>query len=127
MSPEPIPSPDLTAALLTPLSPPVQQPPQLTAPAPAPTAEPAPAPDAQAPAEGLEGVVGETVAAVSIIVKPAAAVAVASNFGFPLVLMVAVVLFLVIQTRVDRRDPRLRAALGSTTESLVPFEDEERL
>jgi hypothetical protein len=43
------------------------------------------------------------------------------------VLTVAVALFLVIQTRVDRRDPRLRAALGAGAERLVPFEDEEGL
>jgi hypothetical protein len=64
---------------------------------------------------------------VSIVIQPAAAVAVASTFGFPIVLSVAVALFLVIQTRVDRRDPRLRAALGAGTERVVPFVDEEAL
>jgi hypothetical protein len=69
--------------------------------------------------------VDETVAAIAVVVQPAAAAAVVSSFGFPLVLMGAVVLFLVIQTRVDRRDPRLQAALRSGPEPLVPFEDED--
>jgi hypothetical protein len=43
------------------------------------------------------------------------------------VLSIAVALFLVIQTRVDRRDPRLRNALGASAERLVPFEDEDVL
>ncbi len=99
---------------------------RLTAPVPAPTAEPAPAPMAAKP-QGLEAVVVDTVATVALVVKPAAAVAVASTFGFPLILMAAVLLFLMIQGRLDHRDARLRAALGQTAEAVVPFEDEERL
>lgn len=64
---------------------------------------------------------------VTRVVKPQAAVAVAATFGFPLVLTLAVVLFLVLQGRADSRDPKLREALASSADSVVPFEDEERL
>jgi hypothetical protein len=61
------------------------------------------------------------------VVKPAAAAAVASTFTFPLALMVAVLVFVVAQSRVDHRDPKLRAAPRSTAETLLPFEDEVAL
>jgi hypothetical protein len=41
--------------------------------------------------------------------------------------MLAVLLFLVVQSRLDDRDPKLRAAPGSTAETLLTFEDEEAL
>jgi hypothetical protein len=63
----------------------------------------------------------------AIIVKPAAAAAVASSFAFPLILMVIVLFFLVVQPRMDGRDPKLRNAPRSTKESLVPFEEEGAL
>ncbi|HYC06368.1 MAG TPA: hypothetical protein VEG29_00455 [Candidatus Binatia bacterium] len=64
---------------------------------------------------------------VSSVVKPAAAAAVATTFSFPLALMLAVLLFLLCQSFLDRRDPKLRAAPGSRTETTVPFEEEEKL
>ena len=56
-------------------------------------------------------------------VQPAAAVAVAATFGFPLALMLAVVLFLVVQSRLDGRDPKLRAAPMTTADTYLPFAD----
>jgi hypothetical protein len=93
----------------------------------APAAEPAPAPAEPKSGDALQAVVDETVGVVSVVVQPAAAATVASTFGFPLGLMLAVVLFLAIQTRLDRRDARLRAALDARRDQLVPFEEEEQL
>lgn len=60
-------------------------------------------------------------------VRPEAAAKVATTFGFPLVLMLAVLLFLVIQDLIDRRDPKLRAAPRTVTETLQKFRDEDEL
>jgi hypothetical protein len=60
----------------------------------------------------------------AVIVKPAAAAAVASSFAFPLLLMLIVVFFLVVQPRMDGRDPKLRKAPRTTGETLVEFEEE---
>ena len=75
----------------------------------------------------LEAVLSATVGKVSAVVKPEAAAAVAQTFGFPLALMVAVVLFLIVQGRVDDRDPKLRAAPLTTAETVVPFQEEQYL
>ncbi|MDO8484533.1 MAG: hypothetical protein Q7S35_06265, partial [Candidatus Limnocylindrales bacterium] len=69
------------------------------------------------------GVVSGVAFQVQASVKPAAAVYVASTFSFPLALMLAVLLFVVIQSRLDARDPKLRARLAAT-ETFIPFEDE---
>jgi hypothetical protein len=61
------------------------------------------------------------------VVRPAAAAAVASSFTFPLLLMLAVLLFLAIQAQLDRRDPKLRNAPRTTAETFLPFEDEAQL
>jgi hypothetical protein len=63
----------------------------------------------------------------ALVVKPNAAVAVASSFAFPLALMAVVLFFLVIQPRLDGRDPKLRAAPRTSNESLVLFEEEGSL
>jgi hypothetical protein len=63
----------------------------------------------------------------SVLVKPTAAAVVATSFAFPLILMVVVVLFLVTQPRMDGRDPKLRAAPRTASETLVPFEEEGAL
>jgi len=77
---------------------------------------------------GLVNEISDTVAAgVSTVVKPAAAAAVATTFSFPLALMVIVLLFLLVQSRVDRRDPRLKQAGGAGPEALLGFEDEDLL
>jgi hypothetical protein len=86
-----------------------------------------------APVKGLDPagfagtVIYEAATRVSTVVKPVAAAAVATTFTFPLVLMLAVLLFLLVQRRLDDRDPKLRAAPRSTAEALLEFEDEDRL
>ncbi len=64
---------------------------------------------------------------VEAAVKPAAVAAVATTFGFPIALMVAVLLFLLIQGRLDGRDPKLRAAPLTAADTTVAFIDEEAL
>ena len=72
--------------------------------------------------------VGESVAdTVDTVVKPRAAAVVATTFTFPLALMILVVVFLVVQPRVDRMDPKLRAAPGTASDTLLGFEDEDAL
>ena len=72
----------------------------------------------------LDYVADAAVDQAEIIVKPAAAAAVASSFAFPLILMLAVLFFLVVQPRMDGRDPKLRNAPRSASETLVQFEED---
>jgi hypothetical protein len=60
-------------------------------------------------------------------IKPAAAAAVASTFGFPLILMIFVLIFLLVQSRLDARDPKLRVAPLTPADGLVAFRDEDEL
>jgi hypothetical protein len=60
-------------------------------------------------------------------VRPEVAAAVATTFGFPLGLALAVVAFLVLQNRLDHRDPKLRAAASSWTERTLPYTREDEL
>ena len=71
--------------------------------------------------------VGGAAAEVSKVVKPAAAAALATSFSFPLILMFIVIGFLVIQPRLDSRDPKLRAAAQNKAETTLTFEDEAEL
>jgi hypothetical protein len=57
-------------------------------------------------------------------IRPEVAVAVATTFGFPLALALLVLLFLLVQSRLDDRDPKLRAAARSQGHLLVGFEDD---
>ena len=59
--------------------------------------------------------------------RPEAAVAVATEFTFPLTLALAVVGYLVIQGLVDRRDPKLRMAPQHAGETFMRFVAEEQL
>jgi hypothetical protein len=61
------------------------------------------------------------------VVSADAAVAVAAEFRFPLILALAVLLFLVVQDQVDRRDPKLRAAPQHAAETLIGFKPEYEL
>ena len=61
------------------------------------------------------------------VVRPEAAVAVAAEFTFPLALALAVLIFLVIQEQVDRRDPKLRMAPQHVGETLMQFQSEDQL
>jgi hypothetical protein len=62
-----------------------------------------------------------------MVVKPQAAAAVATTFGFPLVLMMAVLTFLLVQGFVDARDPKLRKAPRSKADVVLEFQEEARL
>jgi hypothetical protein len=104
----------------TPIDPPVQPEPD-PGPAPAVVLQPT------EPSSLVDVVLEQAAAQVSTVVKPAAAAAVATTFGFPLALMAAVAFYLAAQWRVDLRDPKLRAAPQTTAETVVPFEEEERL
>jgi hypothetical protein len=57
-------------------------------------------------------------------VQPEAVQAVAETFSFPLALMLAVFLFLFVQHRLDRRDPKLRNGPAAGTEIVIPFVEE---
>ena len=72
-------------------------------------------------------VLSAAVSQVGQVVRPEAAVAVAAEFGFPLALAAAVLGFLLIQGYVDRRDPKLRMAPQSMSETYVRFSMEEQL
>jgi hypothetical protein len=61
------------------------------------------------------------------VVRPEAAIAVAAEFTFPLALALAVLVFLVIQEQVDRRDPKLRMAPQHVAETFVHFKAEDQL
>ena len=71
----------------------------------------------------LTGAVGN----VGLILRPEAALAVATEFTFPMALALAVLIFLVVQDQVDRRDPKLRVAPQHTADTFVRFEPEEAL
>jgi hypothetical protein len=72
-------------------------------------------------------VLGAAIAQVAKIIKPQAAVVVAAAFGFPLILSILVVLFLLAQGRFDARDPKLRMAPQTRVETVIPFKDEEQI
>jgi hypothetical protein len=76
---------------------------------------------------GIDGIISGVAAQIRTTVKPAAAAAVATAFGFPLILMIAVLLFLVVQSRLDGRDPKLRAAPLTASETILQFRDEDQL
>jgi hypothetical protein len=78
------------------------------------------------PLDFLGSVVTGVVGNVGLILRPEAALAVASEFTFPLALALAVLLFVVVQDQVDRRDPKLRAAPRHQSETLIRFELEEQ-
>jgi hypothetical protein len=86
---------------------------------------PAPTPVALGPLDFLGGVVTGAIGNVGLIIRPDAALAVATEFTFPLALAVAVLLFLVVQDQVDRRDPKLRAAPQRQSDTFIHFEPEE--
>jgi hypothetical protein len=75
------------------------------------------------PGDLFDAIIGGVADHLGPTVQPAAAVAVAATFGFPLALMLAVVLFLVVQSRLDGRDPKLRAAPLTTADTFLPFVD----
>jgi hypothetical protein len=74
----------------------------------------------------LQDVLGAVSEQVEAALKPEAVEAVAKTFSFPLALAVVVVLFLLLQKRLDDRDPKLRYAPRSSGEAYLVFEDEDR-
>jgi hypothetical protein len=60
------------------------------------------------------------------VVKPEVAATVATTFGFPILLALTVLVFLLVQSRVDDRDPKLRSAPLTTDDTLVGFDEEGR-
>ena len=58
--------------------------------------------------------------------KPGVVAAVATTFTFPIVLALFVLLFLVVQHRLDARDPKLRHAPSSAFETYIAFQEEDR-
>ena len=92
--------------------------------------EPAPGPALPqgpiGPAEVVRNVFSAAVEQVGLVVSPEAAVAVAAEFTFPLALALAVLLFLVVQDRVDRRDPKLRMAPQHSADTLIRFQNEDQ-
>jgi hypothetical protein len=72
----------------------------------------------------VQGFVDGVSQQVTATVKPAAVVAVAEAFTFPLILMVVVLLFLIGQWRME--DPKFRMAPLNRSESTIRFEEEAR-
>jgi hypothetical protein len=110
----------------------VEPPLAIAPPGPAPVpAEPAGPVAPAGPAAIVGQVVGQVVAVAAEqaarYVRPEAAVAVATEFTFPLTLALAVLGFLAIQGRVDRRDPKLRLAPQHTVETHLQFMGEDQL
>lgn len=75
----------------------------------------------------VSSVITQVARGVQSAVKPEAATAVAQTFGFPLALMLAVLGFLIIQGRMDDRDPKLRGAPLTAAETTILFVNEADL
>ncbi len=69
----------------------------------------------------VQGIVDGVRDRVAATVQPRAIVAVAEAFSFPLVLMVAVLVFLIGQWRMD--DPKFRLAPLSRADTTIVFEE----
>jgi hypothetical protein len=77
------------------------------------------------PAALVQRLVDDVAESVAGAVRPAAVKAVAEAFTFPLILMVAVLLFLLGQSRMD--DPKFRMAPLDKTDTTVAFLEEARI
>jgi hypothetical protein len=73
------------------------------------------------PAALVQRFVDDVTERVAATVRPAAVAAVAEAFRFPLILMVAVLLFLGAQWRMD--DPKFRRAPLSKADTTIVFEE----
>jgi hypothetical protein len=83
-------------------------------------------PDARGGGGIIEAVLGAVTQQVQSTVKPAVVAALAQTFTFPLALAAIVLLFLLIQSRLDGRDPKLRYAPRSAGEVYIEFGEEDR-
>ena len=72
----------------------------------------------------VETIIGLATEGVKAVVRPEAVATVATTFTFPLLLVLAVLLFLLVQSRLDSRDPKLRSAPLTTDDALVSFEED---
>ncbi len=63
----------------------------------------------------------------AVVIQPTAAAEVATTFGFPLILMLLVILFLLVQGRLDHRDPKLTQAARSQLDLIASFAGEDEL
>jgi hypothetical protein len=79
------------------------------------------------PPATVHAVVDDVAKQIRAAVDPVAVVAVASTFTFPLSLMAVVLLFLLVQGRLDGRDPKVRTARRGTADATVPFVEESDL
>jgi hypothetical protein len=79
-------------------------------------------------AEGIAGAIAGAIAGVAqqaaSVVRPEAVASVAATFSFPLALALLVVLFLLVQPRLDDRDPKLRRAPRAASDTLIAFEED---
>ena len=75
---------------------------------------------------GLADVLNAVVDQVAATLKPGVVAVVASTFTFPILLALLVLLFLLVQHRLDERDPKLRHAPSSAFETYIAFEEEDR-
>ena len=128
-APEQVPrsdEPEAETALGTPLPAPMPMANPLSAPEP-PTASLVTPSEPAGPGAVVGQVVFAAVQQVARAVRPEAAVAVATEFTFPLALALAVVGYLVIQGLVDRRDPKLHMAPQQAGETFMTFVTEEQL
>jgi hypothetical protein len=85
-------------------------------------------PDAPAIGGGFDGLVRSVAQAVERVggaIRPDAAATVATTFGFPIALALLVLAFLLVQSRMDDRDPKLRSAPRTMADTLVAFVDED--
>ncbi len=78
-------------------------------------------------AQGIAEIVSGAAPQFSGVIKPEVAAAVAATFGFPLILMLAVAIFVIVQNRVDSRDPKLRLAPLTALDTVIPFREEAAL
>lgn len=87
---------------------------------------PAPTPTALGPLDFIGSFVTGAIGNVGLVLRPDAALAVATEFTFPLSLAIAVLAFLVVQDQVDRRDPKLRSAPLHQADTFIRFQPEEQ-
>jgi len=78
----------------------------------------------ESPRAAVAALVSGVAERVGTALKPDAVEAVATTFTFPLLLMAAVCLFLLVQWRMDDRDPKLRNAPLTAAEGTLAFDDE---
>ncbi len=74
--------------------------------------------------DGPSSALGIALEGAARLFRPEVAATVATVFGFPILLALLVLLFLLVQSRVDHRDPKLRAAPLTLADTLVPFADD---